>query len=326
MSTTEKIDETAELKRLLDLIAGGFTIPGFKGSHEDCRIAMLQEVMHAAQTYAREALTLLPELARLRAELESEQKAHEQIAAYLLPLVGTGDGTSVDAAKKAAEMLARLRAEPQPKIMSDLDSMATGKCPTCGGGVEASVHEVISLRAERDQAKDEIEVLKGEIKAADDGSGLTNIQEQHDAQLKAERDARVKAEAERGYWQTRAETAELKVLTFHEEIVKLGAERDGLRDALQALVTKLNLALPEIESMCVMEHIHGRPYQGPQFGEELKAAEKLLLSMKEPATEKVPCPTCDGLRYSRLVIESRLNQIIQEAQGGLAALPEKEKP
>jgi len=133
-----------------------------------------------------------------------------------------------------------------------------------------------------------------------------------------------KAEAERGYWQTRAETAELKVLTFHEEIVKLGAACDGLRDALQALVTKLNLALPDIENMCAMEHIHGRPYQGPQLGEELKAAEKLLLSMKEPATEKVPCPTCDGPRYSRLVIESRLNQIIQEAQGALAALPGKD--
>ena len=47
------------LHELLSLIAKGMTIPGYKGPHPDERIAMLQEVMHAAQTYAKEALSLI---------------------------------------------------------------------------------------------------------------------------------------------------------------------------------------------------------------------------------------------------------------------------
>ena len=40
---------------------------------------------------------------------------------------------------------------------------------------------------------------------------------------------------QRDYWESRAKTAELKVLTFHEAIVNLGAERDRLKTALQRI-------------------------------------------------------------------------------------------
>lgn len=114
-----------------------------------------------------------PELARLRTELEAERKAHEQIADYLLPLVGTGDGTSVDAAKKAAEELSR-------------------------------------LRAERDEFKEVAYRLENTIRLLRTELG------EWEEELR-------KAEAQRDYWQARAETAELKVLTFHDEIAKLPA-------------------------------------------------------------------------------------------------------
>lgn len=51
--------DMVRLRELLSLIAGGMTIPGYKGPHPDERVAMLQEVMHAAQTYAKEALMLI---------------------------------------------------------------------------------------------------------------------------------------------------------------------------------------------------------------------------------------------------------------------------
>lgn len=47
--------------------------------------------------------------AKLREQVAAEQEAHEQIGTLLLPLVGTGDGTSVDAAGKAADEIAKLR-------------------------------------------------------------------------------------------------------------------------------------------------------------------------------------------------------------------------
>lgn len=42
----------------------------------------------------------------------------------------------------------------------------------------------------------------------------------------------VDPEGDAAYWRARAEIAERKVLTFHEEFVKQGAELDRLRQAL----------------------------------------------------------------------------------------------
>jgi hypothetical protein len=72
-------------------------------AHPDLKEVMVAELAAIIQR-AIEA-----ETASLREQLEADQKAHEQIADYLLPLVGTGDGTSVNAAKKAAEEIKRLR-------------------------------------------------------------------------------------------------------------------------------------------------------------------------------------------------------------------------
>lgn len=59
-------EKLERIKKLLELIAGGFTIPGYRGPHQDERLAMLQEVMHADQVHAREALV---ELTRALEEL-----------------------------------------------------------------------------------------------------------------------------------------------------------------------------------------------------------------------------------------------------------------
>ena len=47
------------LKDLLTSISRGMTIPGYRGPHPDEQIAILQEVMHAAQTYAKEGLEII---------------------------------------------------------------------------------------------------------------------------------------------------------------------------------------------------------------------------------------------------------------------------
>ncbi len=53
-----------------------------------------------------------------------------------------------------------------------------------------------------------------------------------------------------------------------------------LREAAQKLVDKLKLILPKIDSMCVMEMMHGRKYDGPTLGVELAALQALLAGEK----------------------------------------------
>jgi hypothetical protein len=51
------------------------------------------------------------DLAAARTQLDEERKAHDEIGKILLPLCGTDDGTSVSAARNAANQLAAARAE-----------------------------------------------------------------------------------------------------------------------------------------------------------------------------------------------------------------------
>lgn len=60
--------------------------------------------------------------AGLREELNEERLAIEKIGEYLLPLVGTGDGTAVDAAKKAASELTGLREELE-RVKQDTEDL-----------------------------------------------------------------------------------------------------------------------------------------------------------------------------------------------------------
>lgn len=55
---------------------------------------------------------------------------------------------------------------------------------------------VATLKTERDSLAAQVELLLGELKAADDGSGITNVAEQMEAQIKVERVGREQAEAE----------------------------------------------------------------------------------------------------------------------------------
>ena len=64
---------------------------------------------------------------------------------------------------------------------------------------------------------------------------------------------------------------------YHTGCLSKALEHEAeLREALQALVDKLTLILPTIDSMCVMEYIHGRTYQGPTIEEEMERARAAL--------------------------------------------------
>jgi hypothetical protein len=52
-------EELEAIREILEFIAGGHTIPGYKGPHQDERVALLQEVVHGAQTKAKEAVARL---------------------------------------------------------------------------------------------------------------------------------------------------------------------------------------------------------------------------------------------------------------------------
>lgn len=60
------------------------------------------------------------------------------------------------------------------------------------------------------------------------------------------------------------------------ELRDVKKERDALRDKLRDLVDKLDEVEPAITNAFLLEHIHGRPYNGPTYAAELKAARTLL--------------------------------------------------
>lgn len=51
---------------------------------------------------------------------------------------------------------------------------------------------------------------------------------------------------------------------------------DPLRDAAEAVLAKLEAAVPAIDSLCVLASVHGTPYSGPTFGVELTALRAAL--------------------------------------------------
>jgi len=55
------LETVDEIKKTLEFISHGHTIPGYKGENADPIVAIAQEVIHGAQTKAKEALARLSE-------------------------------------------------------------------------------------------------------------------------------------------------------------------------------------------------------------------------------------------------------------------------
>lgn len=53
-----------------------------------------------------------------------------------------------------------------------------------------------------------------------------------------------------------------------------------LKAVLEALVAKLEVALPALDNLAVLAHIHGADYTGPTFGQEVVDARQLLTELK----------------------------------------------
>ncbi len=53
-----------------------------------------------------------------------------------------------------------------------------------------------------------------------------------------------------------------------------------LREALVALLDKLDAMEGPLNGMCMMGHIHGSPYDGPQWGEEYNRGRELTGTKK----------------------------------------------
>lgn len=74
--------DLVQIREALEFISGGHTIPGYQGEHSDPRIAICQQVIHGAQTKAKEALVSLKEVAdeieRLERALEDRGKVSKE--------------------------------------------------------------------------------------------------------------------------------------------------------------------------------------------------------------------------------------------------------
>jgi len=93
----------------------------------------------------------------------------------------------------------------------------------------------------RGEAEAKVELLEGELKASEDGSGITNVAEQFDAQLKAERDAhdrtesaRREAEDKAAQWRTSWDKACAHARQVQRELDAASGSCKGLESRLRA--------------------------------------------------------------------------------------------
>ena len=61
-----------------------------------------------------------------------------------------------------------------------------------------------------------------------------------------------------------------------DRLASMAAEIERLREAGAKLIAKIDECAPHIANAFEMEHVRGRPYSGPHFGEELEAFRQAL--------------------------------------------------
>lgn len=93
----------------------------------------------------------------------------------------------------------------------------------------------------------------------------------------------------------------------NETARRRGKKAEALRVALRNLCDKLDLVGPAVANAFILEAAHGRRYNGPNYGEELKAARSALVggdtppatrSETDPKTEDVlECSVCPWRGY-----------------------------
>lgn len=89
------------------------------------------------------------------------------------------------------------------------------------------------------------------------------------------------------------------------------------REALRALLAKIDSMMPFIDAMAVDVHVHGRPYNGPTWEKEIAAARVALAAPPSnelsgnpgylnliPPAAPVPAEPTDALRLARLFHET----------------------